>query len=64
MNEAAEILLFFFGLLSLVVALVWLLLPVVSWMRTSRLQREVADLRARLSSLEASVAARPHGRSL
>jgi uncharacterized membrane protein len=59
MNEAAEILLFFFGLLSLVVALVWLLLPIVSWMRTSRLQREVADLRARLSSLEASVATRP-----
>lgn len=59
MNEAAEILLFFFGLLSLVVALAWLLLPIVSWMRTSRLQREVADLRARLSSLEASVAAPP-----
>ena len=59
MNEAAEVLLFFFGLLSLIVALVWLLLPIVSWMRTSKLQREVADLRARLSSLEASVAGAP-----
>jgi uncharacterized membrane protein len=59
MNEAAEVLLFFFGLLSLLVAVVWLLLPIVSWGRTSKLQREVADLRARLSSLEASVAAQP-----
>lgn len=59
MNGATELLLFFFGLLSLIVALVWLLLPIVSWMRTSKLQREVADLRARLSSLEASIAAPP-----
>jgi hypothetical protein len=59
MDDAAGIMLFFFGLLSLLVGLVWLLLPVIGWIRTSRLQREVAELRARLAAMEAAAAAHP-----
>jgi uncharacterized membrane protein len=58
-TDAAQIMLFFFGLLTLLIGLVWLLMPVIGWIRTSRLQGEVAELRARLASMEASLAARP-----
>jgi uncharacterized membrane protein len=57
MSDAADIMLFFFGLLSLLVGLFWLLMPIVSWIRTSRLQREVELLRTRIASLEGAIAA-------
>lgn len=45
------------GLTSALIAAGWLLLPVISWLRTSRVSREVAELRARLEAVEARLAA-------
>ena len=55
MNSAEEILivLIAFGSVLLAVGL-WLILPVLSWMRVSRLRRELADVQTRLVALEAA----------
>jgi uncharacterized membrane protein len=57
MSDVTNIMIFVVGLLSLIVGLLWLVMPVVGWIRTSRLQREVAALRTRIASLEGAVAA-------
>ena len=36
----------------------WLILPIVSWMRVSRLKRELADVQGRLAALESTEAQR------
>jgi uncharacterized membrane protein len=60
MSSAEEFLLLLIGLGSaLVAALLWLVLPLVSWLRTSRLTRELAEVKARLSALEARQQAAP-----
>ncbi|MBK5296486.1 MAG: DUF2339 domain-containing protein [Vicinamibacteria bacterium] len=55
MNKADEIVLVLIGLGSVLLAVgLWLILPVVSWMRVSRLRRELADVQTRLVALEAA----------
>ena len=47
--------LFLFGvLISLAAAALWLLLPVVSLIRSSRMSRELAEIKGRLAALEAA----------
>ena len=47
------------GLGSLLVGRrLWLILPIVSWMRVSRLKRELADVQGRLAALESAEAQR------
>ncbi len=58
MNSADEVLLILIGFGSLLVAAgLWLILPVVSWMRVSRVKRELAEVKARLAVLESAQAA-------
>lgn len=55
MNSSEEVLLVLIGFGSLLLAVgLWLILPVVSWMRVSRLKRELADVHTRLVALEAA----------
>ena len=55
MTSADELALVVVGLFSLLLAaIVWLVLPIVSWVRTSRLKRELMEVRARLAALEAA----------
>ncbi len=59
MNPGDEVLLILIGFGSLLVAAgLWLILPVVSWMRVSRVKRELADVQARLAALESAEASR------
>lgn len=58
MNAAGELMLLVIGLLSAVLVVLWLVLPLVSWLRTSQVKREVAALQARLTALEAALAQR------
>ena len=58
MSSGEEILLALFGLGSVLVGTVLvLILPIVSWLRTSRLSRELADTRTRLQAIEATLEA-------
>ena len=59
MNSADEVLLILIGFGGLLVAAgLWLILPVASWMRVSRVKRELADVQARLAALESAEASR------
>jgi uncharacterized membrane protein len=59
MSSVDDIVLVLIGLGSLMVGLaVWLILPIISWVRVSRVRLELADLRARLATLESAEASR------
>ena len=59
MNLGDELVLVVIGLGSLFLGVaLWLILPVVSWMRVSRLKGELAEVHGRLAALEASAVAR------
>ena len=65
MNSADEVLLILIGFGGLLVAAgLWLILPVASWMRVSRVKRELADVQARLAALESAEASRLAARCL
>ena len=59
MNSADEIVLVLIGLGSLLVGVVvWLILPIISWVRVSRVKGQLDDLQSRLAALEAAGTAR------